>query len=46
MKDRIEVIPLDSMGKGMGCDWDTFPQFLDSFDRQGLGAKVKRFAFS
>ena len=40
MMDRIEAIPLDSMRKGMRWDWETFPQFLDSLDRQGLGVNV------
>ena len=40
MMDRIEAIPLESMRKGMRWDWETFPQFLDSLDRQGLGLNV------
>lgn len=40
MMDRIEAIPLESMRKGMRWDWETFPQYLDSLDRQGLGVNV------
>ena len=40
MMNRIEAIPLDSMRKGMRWDWETFPQFLESLDGQGLGINV------
>ena len=40
MMNRIEAIPLESMRLGMRWDWETFPQFLDSLDRQGLGVNV------
>ena len=40
MMDRIEAIPLESMRKGLRWDWETFPQYLDSLDRQGLGVNV------
>ena len=40
MMNRIEAIPLDSMRKGMRWDWETFPEYLDSLDRQGLGLNV------
>ena len=40
MMNRIEAIPLESMRQGMRWDWETFPQFLDSLDRQGLGVNV------
>jgi N-acyl-D-aspartate/D-glutamate deacylase len=40
MMDRIEAIPLASMRKGMRWDWETFPQYLDSLERQGLGLNV------
>ena len=40
MMDRIEAIPLESMRAGMRWDWETFPQFLDSLERQGLGLNV------
>ena len=40
MMDRIEAIPLESMRKGMRWDWETFPEYLDSLDRQGLGVNV------
>ena len=40
MMNRIEAIPLESMRQGMRWDWETFPEFLDSLDRQGLGVNV------
>ena len=40
MMDRIEAIPLESMRKGMRWDWETFPEFLDSLERHGLGVNV------
>ncbi len=40
MMNRIEAIPLDSMRKGMRWDWETFPEYLDSLERQGLGLNV------
>ncbi len=40
MMNRIEAIPLDSMMKGMRWDWETYPEYLDSLDRQGLGVNV------
>ena len=40
MMNRIEAIPLDSMRKGMRWDWETYPEYLDSLDRQGLGVNV------
>src|SRR5213594_3631617 len=40
MMDRIEAIPYASMVKGMRWDWVTFPEYLDSLDRQGLGVNV------
>ena len=40
MMDRIEAIPLKSMRLGMRWDWETFPEYLDSLDRQGLGLNV------
>ena len=40
MMNRIEAIPLESMRLGMRWDWETFPQFLDSLDRHGLGVNV------
>ena len=40
MLNRIEAIPLESMRKGMRWDWVTFPEYLDSLDRQGLGVNV------
>ena len=40
MMNRIEAIPLRSMQLGMRWDWETFPEYLDSLDRQGLGLNV------
>jgi N-acyl-D-aspartate/D-glutamate deacylase len=40
MMNRIEAIPLASMQLGMRWDWVTFPEYLDSLDRQGLGVNV------
>jgi len=40
MMNRIEAIPYDSMVKGMRWDWVTFPDYLDSLERQGLGVNV------
>ena len=40
MMNRVEAIPLGSMRKGMRWDWESFPQYLDSLDRQGLGVNV------
>ena len=47
MMDRIEAIPLESMKRGLRWDWETFPEYLDSLDRQGLGVNVgAMFPFS
>ena len=40
MMNRIEAIPLRSMQLGMRWSWVTFPEYLDSLDRQGLGINV------
>ncbi|MEE9247538.1 MAG: amidohydrolase family protein [Dehalococcoidia bacterium] len=40
MMNRIEAIPLESMRLGMRWDWETFPEYLDSLDRQELGVNV------
>ena len=40
MMNRIEAIPLEAMRQGMRWDWETFPEYLDSLDRQGLGVNV------
>ena len=40
MMNRIEAIPLESMRKGIRWDWETFPEFMDSLDRQGLGLNI------
>ena len=40
MMNRIEAIPLESMRLGLRWDWETFPEYMDSLDRQGLGVNV------
>ena len=40
MMNRIEPIPLESMRLGMRWDWVTFPEYLESLDRQELGLNV------
>ena len=40
MMNRIEAIPMESMRLGMRWDWESFPEFLDSLERQGLGLNV------
>jgi len=40
MMNRIESIPYESMKQGMRWDWETFPQYLNSLERQGLGLNV------
>ena len=40
MMNRIEAIPLESMRLGLRWDWETFPEYLDSLDRHGLGVNV------
>ena len=40
MMNRIEAIPMESMRQGMRWDWETFPQYLQSLDSQGLGVNV------
>ena len=37
---RTEAIPLASMKAGMPWDWVSFPEYLDSLERQGLGVNV------
>jgi N-acyl-D-aspartate/D-glutamate deacylase len=38
--ERTESIPLSCMQHGMRWDWITFPEFLDSLDRGGLGVNA------
>jgi len=38
--ERTESIPLSCMQHGMRWDWVTFPEFLDSLDRGGLGVNA------
>lgn len=40
MMCRIEAIPMASMKAGMRWDWVTFPEYLDSLARQGLGLNI------
>ena len=40
MMNRIEAIPLESMRRGIRWDWETFPEFMDSLERQGLGVNI------
>ena len=40
MMNRIEAIPLESMRLGMRWDWETFPEYLESLNSQGLGVNV------
>ena len=40
LMNRVEAIPLSSMKQGMRWDWVTYPEYLDSLDRQGLGLNV------
>ena len=40
MMNRIEAIPLESMRLGMRWDWETFPEYLNSLDSQGLGVNI------
>ncbi len=47
MMNRIEAIPLESMRQGLRWDWETFPEYMDSLERQGLGLNVgPMFPFS
>jgi N-acyl-D-amino-acid deacylase len=38
--ERTETIPLSMMQASMRWDWVTFPEFLDSLDRHGLGVNA------
>ena len=40
MMNRVEAMPLECMRHGIRWDWETFPEYLDSLDRQGLGLNV------
>ena len=47
LHSRIEAIPLHSMRAGIRWDWVTFPEYLDSLQRQGTGVNVgAMFAYS
>ena len=47
LHSRIEAIPLHSMRTGIRWDWVTFPEYLDSLQRQGTGVNVgAMFAYS
>jgi N-acyl-D-aspartate/D-glutamate deacylase len=41
---RNEQISLEAMQAGLPWDWETFPEFLDSLDRQAKGVNVVSFA--
>ena len=38
--ERTESIPLSCMQHGMRWDWETFPEYLDSLERGGLGVNA------
>ena len=40
MMCRIEAVPMESMQAGMRWDWVSFPEYLDSLGRQGLGLNI------
>ncbi len=40
MMCRIEAVPMESMRAGMRWDWVSFPEYLASLDRQGLGLNI------
>ncbi len=40
---RTEAIPYESMKLGMGWDWETIPEYLDSLDRQPKGVNCIQF---
>ena len=48
MLSRTEAIELEALQAGMPWDWVTFPEYLDSLDRQAKGVKrhelLRRFA--
>ena len=47
LHSRIEAIPLHSMRAGIRWDWVTFPEYLNSLQRQGTGVNVgAMFAYS
>jgi N-acyl-D-amino-acid deacylase len=37
---RVDAIPYESMKRGMPWDWITYPEFLDSVDRQAKAVNV------
>ena len=40
MMNRIEAIPLESMRLGMRWDWETFPEYMDSWTARAWGVNV------
>jgi N-acyl-D-aspartate/D-glutamate deacylase len=38
--ERTETIPMSIMQASMRWDWETFPEFLDSLDRHGMGVNA------
>ncbi len=41
---RVEAIPYESMKRGMPWNWITYPEFLDSVDRQAKAVNVLPYA--
>ena len=37
---RVEAIPFNAMQAGMGWDWETFPEWLDTLERTPKGVNV------
>ncbi len=40
MMNRIEAMPLECMREGIRWDWETFPEYMESLERQGLGLNI------
>ena len=43
MLSRTEAIELEALQEGMPWDWVTFPEYLDSLDRQAKGVNVTSY---
>jgi N-acyl-D-aspartate/D-glutamate deacylase len=37
---NVEAIPLDVMRRGIGWEWESFPEYMDALARRGLGINV------
>jgi N-acyl-D-aspartate/D-glutamate deacylase len=37
---NVEAIPLDVMRRGIGWEWESFPEYMAAIGRRGLGANV------